>query len=61
MLIKVYFNVPHRERGEGDKWERVIYPGMVEAIKHVLLVSQDFIDDRKVHGERGGAGGAEYT
>ncbi len=36
------------EQGESNKWTDVIYPGMIEAIKHVLLVSQDFVDDRKV-------------
>ena len=36
------------EIGEGDKWVGEIYPGMRDAIIHVLQVSQDTIDDRKV-------------
>lgn len=35
------------EIGEGDKWVGEIYPGMRDAIIHVLQVSQDTIDDRK--------------
>ena len=38
----------YREAGEENKWGDVIYPGMIEAIKNVLLVSQDYVDDRKV-------------
>ncbi|XP_003383995.2 PREDICTED: tubulin monoglycylase TTLL3-like [Amphimedon queenslandica] len=33
--------------GEGDKWRKVIYPGMKQAIISVLQVSQDRVIDRK--------------
>lgn len=37
-----------RSIGEGDKWRKVIYPGMKQAIISVLQVSQDRVIDRKV-------------
>ena len=37
-----------RSIDEGDKWEGVVYPGMKQALVHVLQVTQDEIEHRKV-------------
>ena len=40
-----------RSLGAGDKWDSEIYPGMKQALVHVLQVTQDAIEYRKVsHG-----------
>ena len=35
--------------GEGASWSKKIYPGMKKALIHVLLVTQDEMDDKKVN------------
>ena len=37
-----------RSIDEGDKWDGVVYPGMKQALVHVLQVTQDEIEHRKV-------------
>ena len=34
--------------GEKDKWESLIYPGMMQAIINVLKVNQEEMGDQKV-------------
>ena len=46
--MKASLCVCARSIGEGDKWRKVIYPGMKQAIISVLQVSQDRVIDRKV-------------
>ena len=36
------------DRGEGDMWMSMVYPGMKQAIIHSLLVVQDEVEHRKV-------------
>ena len=40
--------IPSSSLGVGDKWDSVIYPGMRQALIHVLQVTQDAIEYRKV-------------
>lgn len=50
-MISLHTSAPHhiyRSLGEGDKWDSVIYPGMKQALVHVLQVTQDEIEQRKV-------------
>lgn len=35
--------------GEESRWDEVIYPGMKKALIHVLLVTQDEIEHKKVN------------
>ena len=37
-----------RSKGDGDKWDEVIYPRMKQALVHVLQVTQDEIEHMKV-------------
>jgi hypothetical protein len=49
MLTVAYMLTLHfRERGVGDVWDSIIYPGMKNAVVSALICCQDVVEQKKV-------------